>query len=247
MENALLVGLSRQTALRRELDVVANNLANVNTTGFKAESILFERTTMKHAAHDNFERSDRRIAFVQDWGSVRDLEQGALKRTGGDLDVAISGEGYLVVETTQGERYTRNGGLARNNAGEIVDAQGYRVLGEGGPIQLEDGDAEIAIAGDGTISAAGGQRGKLRLVTFENPQTLAQQGNGLYASPDPALPAGERARIVHGALEGSNVASVGEMTRMIEVTRAYQSLASLMQNADELRRKAVDELARTPS
>jgi len=245
MENALLIGLSRQMALRRELDLTANNLANLNTTGFKAEGMLLEQVSMPRARDGAFRGSDRVMAYVQDWGSVRDLDQGMLKRTGGDLDVAISGEGYLAVETPDGERYTRNGQLTRNDQGEIVTSDGFRVLGEAGPIRLQENDISVTIAGDGTVSTPGGQRGRIRVVGFDNPQAMELAGGSLFSSRQAPQPA-PNARLVQGALESSNVKSIGEMTRMVEVTRAYQSLASTMQRTDELRRQAIGELARTP-
>ena len=99
MENALLIGLSRQTMLERQLDVVANNIANVNTAGFKADSSLFEEYLMSGAHEDNFVGSDRRVSYVQDRGTFRDFTQGAAEQTKNPLDVAIDGGGFLVVQT----------------------------------------------------------------------------------------------------------------------------------------------------
>src|ERR1700737_4734118 len=118
MEKPLLVGLSRQTILERQLDVVANNVANVNTTGYKADSSLFEEYLMPGAHEDNFVGSDRRVSYVQDRATFRDVSQGALEQTKTPLDVAISGSAYLAVQTPGGERYTRDGGLQLNNQGQ---------------------------------------------------------------------------------------------------------------------------------
>jgi flagellar basal-body rod protein FlgF len=250
MDNALLVGLSRQVALQRELDVVANNLANLNTNGFKGESVRFEEYLSSPARTDTFPLADRRVSFVQDRATIADFSQGPLTNTGSPLDVAISGDGFLVVDTPAGERYTRNGALARSANGELVTSQGYRVRGANGAIQFDQNDTDILIARDGTISALNGNqiadRGKIRLVRFNDPQLLSNEGLGLYAAnaqqPQPVTPT---TTLVQGALEKSNVSPVLEMTRMLEVTRAYTSLTNLMTSADQLRRTAINKLGDT--
>src|SRR6476619_3637607 len=137
MQNALLIGLSRQVALGRELDVVANNIANLNTTGFKSDGAVLEEFISPTASVDNFMSADRRVSFVHDRATWIDLSQGTLERTGNSLDVAIDGRGFLAVQTPGGERYTRNGGLQINNNGELVTSEGYQVLGESGPITIQ--------------------------------------------------------------------------------------------------------------
>ncbi len=121
MENHLLVGLSRQVTLERQMDVVANNVANINTNGFKADRSLFEEFLTSRAHEDNFVGRDRRISFVQDRGTFKDFAQGASEQTKNPLDVAIDGDGFLVVQTPAGERYTRDGGLQINNQGQLVN------------------------------------------------------------------------------------------------------------------------------
>ena len=118
MENTLLVGLSRQMTLERQMDVVANNVANINTTGFKADRSLFEEFLRSPAHEDNFVPSDRRVSFVQDRATFHDFSQGAVEETRNPLDVAIDGGGFLVVQTPAGERYTRDGGPADQQPGD---------------------------------------------------------------------------------------------------------------------------------
>src|SRR5579863_4037829 len=120
MENALLVGLSRQTALERQLDIIANNIANVNTTGYKADKTLFETYLNTPAHEDNFVGGDRRVSFVQDRGTYRDMTEGAAEETKKPLDIAIDGSAFLAVQTAGGERYTRDGGLQINSQGQLV-------------------------------------------------------------------------------------------------------------------------------
>ena len=129
MGNHLLVGLSRQVTLERQMDVVANNVANVNTNGFKADRSLFEEFLNSRAHEANFVGRDGRISFVQDRGTFKDFSQGASELTKNPLDVAIDGAGFLVVQTPAGERYTRDGGLKLNNQGQLVNSSGYPVLG----------------------------------------------------------------------------------------------------------------------
>ena len=250
MENALLVGLSRQVALRRELDVIANNIANINTTGFKGESMMFEQYLDPTARHEYFPGNDRRIAFVMDRATLQDFTQGPLQRTEAPLDVAIDGPGFFAVQTPNGERFTRAGNFHLNPQGQLVNNNGHLVLGQGGPIVFEPTDTNIAIAADGTISATNGagqigDRGKLRMVAFANPTQLTQQGDGLWSAPNGLTPqvAAVTTRAVQGALEKSNVVAVREMNRMIEVTRAYSTITAMQQRTDELRRKAIEKLA----
>src|SRR5262245_20021822 len=133
MQNTLLVGLSKQIVLERQIDVVANNVANIGTTGYKADRSLFQEYLASGAHEDNFMSGDRRISFVQDRATFHDFSQGPSEETKNPLDVAIDGAGFLVVQTPAGERYTRDGNLHINNQGQLVTASGYPVLGNSGP------------------------------------------------------------------------------------------------------------------
>ena len=250
MDNALLVGLSRQVALRRELDVIANNIANLNTTWFKGESVMVEQYLDPTARHEYFPGNDRRIAFVTDRATLQDFSQGPLQRTEAPLDVAIDGPGFFAVQTQNGERYTRAGNFHLNPQGQLVTNNGQPVLGQGGPIVFEPTDTNIAIAADGTVSATNaagqvGERGKLRMVTFANPSQLSAQGDNLWAATNGVVPqvATPATRAVQGTLEKSNVVAVKEMNRMLEVTRAYTTVSNMQQRTDELRRRAIEKLA----
>lgn len=249
MQNALLIGLSRQVALSRELDVVANNIANMNTTGFKADGSLFEEY-LNSAAR----AADTRVSFVQDRATWIDMSAGAIERTGNALDVAINGDGFFAVQTQQGVRYTRNGSLQINPSGQLVTAQGDPVLGDGGPITFQPTDRQISISPDGTISVREGnskadsQRGKLRLVSFANPRQLQKDGNGTfnYAGNDAPVET-KTATIAQGALEKSNVRAVVEMSRMIEITRSYTQIAAMLQQQSDLGQSSIDKLADVPN
>jgi flagellar basal-body rod protein FlgF/flagellar basal-body rod protein FlgG len=254
MENTLLIGLSRQMALQRELDVIANNIANVNTAGFKADGNIFQEYVNPVARSDRFADPDRRLSFVLDRSTWHDLSKGAVQQTGNPLDVVIDGNAFLAVQTPAGERYTRNGALQINAQGELVTGEGHRVLGENGPILFQPGDRNIVISREGTITVREGanvvesQRGKLRLVGFAQPGRLRKDGSSLFAAPAGLTPQPEPAAAVsQGFIEKSNVRAVVEMTRMIEVTRSYTTVAGVLQQQHDLRRTAIERLADVPA
>src|SRR5450631_921415 len=188
MENMLLVGLSRQMTLERQMDVVANNVANVNTNGYKADKSLFSEYLRSGAHEDNFARGDRNVSYVLDNGTFKDLTQGPTEQTKNPLDVSIDGGGFLTVQTPAGERYTRDGGLQINNQGQLVTAGGNPVLGTSGPIVFQPTDKQINIAPDGNVTVIEGTgridsvRGKLRIASFANTQKLVKEGNNLYSA-----------------------------------------------------------------
>jgi flagellar basal-body rod protein FlgF len=254
MENAGLVGLSRQIALQRELDVVANNIANLNTTGFKADNVVFQEHLMPVARANQFRGNDRLVSFVQDRASWLDLSQGPLEQTGNPLDIAVSGNAFLTVQTPRGERYTRNGALQINSTGQLVTSEGLQVVGQSGPIVFQPNDRNISIGIDGTISVREGQstedaqRGKLKLASFAQPQLLQKDGASTFMAPNGVAPqVAENARINQGVIEKSNVKSVMEMTRMVEVTRTYTQIAGMLQQQADMRRSAIEKLADVPA
>src|SRR3984885_8381166 len=253
MQNAMLVGLARQTMLERQLDVVSNNIANVNTSGFKADASLFEEYLMSGAHEDNFVGSDRRVSYVQDRGTFRDFSQGAPEQTKNPLDIAIDGGGFLVVQTAAGERYTRDGGLQLNGQGQLVTVAGNPVLGTAGPIVFQPTDHDVSVAPDGTITVQEGAshtdslRGKLRLVSFPDAQKLLKEGANLYSAGKGAAQPDLKSAVRQGFIEKSNVNAVAEMSRMIEVSRAYTQIATLLQQESDLHKSAIEKLADVPS
>jgi flagellar basal-body rod protein FlgF len=240
MENAQLINLSRQISLQRQMDVVANNIANMNTTGFKAQALLFQEYVAPVARDRDFAYPDQRLSFVESWGTVGDFTGGAMVDTGNPLDVALVGEGFLAVQTPAGERWSRGGSLAIDRNGILVDLSGNPVLSDGGPISFDASETGIGIAADGTISSSAGAKGSLRLVEFSNLQALTREGGSLFAGGTPV--AATATSVVQGSVERSNVSGVAEMSEMIRVQRAYESLASLGQRQDDIRRDAIKRL-----
>ena len=254
MANTLLIGLSRQLTLERQMDVVANNVANINTTGFKADRSLFQEYLMPVAHEDNFVGGDRRLSFVQDRATFHDFASGPSEQTKNPLDVAIAGTGFLVVQTPAGERYTRDGALQINNQGQLVTAGGNPVLGNSGPIVFQPTDKQVSVASDGNVTVLEGTsridsvRGKLRVVSFAQAQNLQKEGSNLYsAGQGNAAQPNTTSKLRQGFVEKSNVNSVLEMSRMIEVTRTYTQISNLLQQQSDLHKTAIDKLADVPA
>ncbi len=240
IKNAQLIGLSQQIALQRRMDVVANNMANINTTGFKAEKSLFEQYVMPVARDQDFMGEDQPLSYVQDWATMHDLSGGAMVQTGNELDAAINGDGFFAVQTAGGDRWTKAGSFQLDNTGTLVDLSGNPVLGDGGPIQFGPEETDITISEDGSISSSAGDKGRLRLVEFANPQAISHEGNNLFSGGTPI--AATQSRVVQGFIEKSNVSGVSSMAEMIKVQRAYESAASLAQRQDDMRRSAIQRL-----
>lgn len=230
METTLIVALSRQGALRRQMDVVANNLANMNTNAFKAEQMMFT----DHVVRSGTPGSAEPIAFVRDVATVRDHAQGRTEVTGNPLDVAIQGDGFFAVEDPAGgELYGRNGRFRLDETGRLVTAEGAAVLTRAGtPVFLTEADTRIAIARDGTVSSENGELGQLRIVDFAKPAALQPMGGGLFAADEPAQELA-RPHLEQGMLERSNVEPILEMEQMIRVQRAYDSVRNLIRKEDE--------------
>jgi flagellar basal-body rod protein FlgF len=234
MDTTAYVALSRQVALMREMTVLANNVANIGTTGFRAERTLFDTVLRRAGAAGE-------VAFVQDVGTAYDLRPGPLAATGSPLDIAIDGDGWLAFATSDGTGYSRGGRLQRAPDGTLTDSTGRPLLDDAGaPIAVPTADGEISIAADGTVSTRAGQIGRIGLASFTEPRALRPRGDGLWASAAAPLPS--TARVVQGMLEGSNVEPVLEMTRLIETTRAFEGTQRLIETHHDLERRAVERL-----
>lgn len=246
METTSIIALSRQATLRRQMDVVANNIANMNTTGFKGEKMMFVQHVVRSEGGDGL--LSPKLAYVRDIATMTDMNEGALETTGNPLDVAIAGgEGFFVVQTDQGERYTRNGRFQLDDGGQLVTQEGNPVLSTNGqPIIFAPTDDDISISGDGTISTNNGDLGQIQTVGFENPQALERTtGSQFIAGVDnPPQPLDE-VEIVQGALEGANVQPIFEMAEMIKLHRAYDSVKKFVEREDERQRNMIREMARS--
>jgi len=242
MENTSIIALSRRAVLDRKMGILANNLANMNTTGFKGEKMMFV---------EHIERSKGgtrilgdRLSYVRDIATFRDTEDGPLKKTSNPLDLAVQGDAYFAVKTDLGDRYTRNGHFRLDETGQLVTQTGEVVLSDADqPIIFSPQDSEIIVTPDGTVSTENGELGKLKLVRFENQQGLRPVSNGLYAAAS-RPEAVENPNVVQGMLEGSNVKPIIELTRLIETQRAYDGVRSFIDREDERQKKMIEELTK---
>jgi flagellar basal-body rod protein FlgF len=250
VDNSTYISLSLATALRRELDVTANNMANASTAGFKGERVVFSSYLHRDEAAATGDTS-----FLIDRGSYVDQQQGAITLTGNMLDVALKGEGWFGYETPQGQRaYGRDGHFAVDAQGALITMSGARVLDLGGnPINLPpDALNDLSISRNGTISSlANGVISQIGVFTLPDVQSYERIGNGMFIAPDlegvrPALP-DTTTEVVQGAIEGSNVQPVVEMTRMMSIQKAYERAVELMNGEDDLRRDMLRRVGRPPS
>ncbi len=240
MENGIYTGLSRQVALQAQMDIVSNNIANMNTPGYRAQNMVF---TEYLAKPNGYRKVQDPLSMVLDYGQYQNTEAGPIRETGNPLDVAVQGPGWMGIQTPQGVMYTRAGNFQMNANGELITGHGELVAGDGGSaIVIPPEVKEINITHDGTISTDQGVVGKLMLVEFDNDQDLEAAGNGLYKTAAAAKPA-EKSMIVQGMVEQSNVQPVLEMTRMIDVLRAYQNTQRMLQSEHDRERNMIQRLS----
>lgn len=241
MDNSMLLGLQAQRVLQRRMEIAAHNLANVTTTGFKADALVLDEQA-GGVARSTDAPSD--IRFVRDIGLARDLRQGELRMTGNSLDLAIEGDGYFSVQGEAGTLYTRDGAFALNAVGQLVTRDGRPVLSQNGsPIVLDPRGETPSIGRDGSIRVAGVEAGRIGITSFERPGALLKAGDNLWSAEGQPTREAE-GQVIQGALEDSNVIAVIELNNLIQISRAYESAARIVRGADELRQRALDRLGR---
>lgn len=241
MENTGYIALSRQTALWRRMDTIANNLANMNTTGYRGQDMMFTDYLVRTPNTDSAFRDQ--VRFVQDMGQVNDLTPGPQKTTGNSMDVALQdSDTFFAVEAFGGEKYTRAGGFTLDDQGKLVTRDGAPVLSESGtPIFIAPNESQFTVSESGTVSTENGAIAKLKIVRFDNPQALRRVGSSLWeANTEQTAQPATTARVAQGFLESSNVNGVVEMTRMIDVQRSYQQTQNILDREDERIRKTID-------
>ncbi len=235
MDAALYTTLNRQSGLMREMGVIANNIANGSTAGFRREGVVFSEYV---AAMDR----DPSLSMAHASGRHVDLSQATLSQTGGTFDFAIQGEGFFLVETPQGERLTRAGSFTPSAEGELVTPDGFRLLDAGGAPIFVPPDAKVALARDGTLSANGEPVAQVGLLRPSDPLALRHQSGTLFDGGE--LEPVEDGQVLQGMLEDSNVQPVSEIARMIEVQRAYELGQKFLDAEDERVRGVIQTLGR---
>ncbi len=241
MSSGIYSALSGSQIQFVRLDLIANNLANVNTVGYKRDMMdvaNFHQTLTSYLSSLDEESPTPPIEFATVQGIYNDTSQGGVEQTGNPLDVAIVGEGYFAIQTPLGTRYTRAGNFQLSPTRTLVTSQGHSVLGQGGPITIPPttGGGEILIDEKGNISSEGNQAGTLKIVDFADSSVLVKEGANVFVLSDPnAQPSTPEFTIAHASLERSNVNTVTEMVNMIDAQRsyeAYQKAMKSMNNAD---------------
>ncbi len=239
MENSIYVGLSKQVVLAENMSIIANNVANVNTPGYRAQNMTFSEYVVDPR------RMKEDVSLVLDYGQYQKTDPGSIKETGNPLDIALVGNGFLGIQTPGGIQYTRAGNLTMDPDGVLRNAMGLPVASEGGgEITIPNDATDISIDRSGVITTDRGEVGQLMIAEFDNYQTLNPAGNGLYETTETGRPA-ETTNVLQGRLEGSNVQAVVEMTRMIEVLRNFQAVQNFMQSEHERLRNATQTLSST--
>jgi flagellar basal-body rod protein FlgF len=238
MDTSTYIALSGQTAREHQMDVIANNIANLSTPGFKAEKMMFQEYLSTPPGGDP-------SSYVTTVGNARDMGQGPLNHTGNPLDVALNGAGFFIVTTPSGNQYTRNGHLQLDSQSELVTSSGFVVQGDGGsPIVIPSGAGEITIGKDGTVATLQGTIGKILVVNFDNPQALAELQGGLYTTDQIAQPV-TTTNVEQGTIEDANVQPVVEMTKLMNAAHEIGMAKTFADGENTRLKSAIDRLGKT--
>ncbi len=236
MDTAVYVALSKQSGAERQMAVIANNIANANTSGYKAEAMVFSQYMNK--------KDPSKTAYANDVGTVRNDAQGDLQATGNPLDLAIQGDGYFEVNSPQGPRYTRAGNFTIDGQGYLVDHNGYTVGDAAGQaIQFQPEDQKIVIYADGRMEVDGNERATVGVFTIDDKKSLKKEGDNMYSTTQTAT-ANLDPRVAQGMLENSNVSPIVEMTKMISVQRDYERSSNFINQVYDLQGSAIQVLGK---
>ena len=248
MSGSIYMAASGAYYCEQKLDILSNNLANINSTGFKEEKPYFRVTepppeVAESLLENNISAEDPTAPLWQVLESQTVFTQGGLRATGSTLDLALDGKGFFCIQTPEGVRYTRNGSFTRNDEGELTTHDGLPVLGDSGNIQI-DGGGRISVDETGNVSVGGVAVGQLRIVAFDQPNQLQRLADGLFAPPELGAQESEpdNVKVHQGYLEQSNVEAVRTMTEIIDVLRSYESYQKVIQQIDETEAKAINDV-----
>lgn len=244
MDVSSYILLSHEQALRRRLDIAANNLANMSTVGFKREQPVFREYVEQL---DNAVKPAEPTSFVLDFGAIHDTSAGAFQPTGNPLDVMVDGPGYLAVQTPDGgTAYTRAGFMTVLQDGTLATSSGAPILGEGGrTINIPaDQVGQLTVLGDGTINGRDGPLGRIAVTVFDSEASVSPRGDGLMDAANGRELTAAQTKLKSGGVEASNVNPISETTDMVEILRAYQMSQRIGDAMSDLRKRAIDRLGR---
>jgi flagellar basal-body rod protein FlgF len=237
MDAAMYKALSGAIAQTHRLEVASQDLANVNTSGYKGQRLAFSEVLAKRLPAD-----DRPGGLVAVGGQRTNLGPGVLQGTGNPFHLAIEGDGFFVIKTARGERYTRNGGFTMKADGTVITAEGDALLADGGPLQLTDANFEVTA--DGTVRSDNNEVGKLRIVRFVDGAKAVKEGANLFRSEAGNVAAVSDARVVQGNLEQSNVSPIDSMVALITINRQFEAYERAMKMMDSMTEKVIGDSTR---
>ncbi|EKD42156.1 MAG: flagellar basal body rod protein [uncultured bacterium] len=238
MSIGIYSALSGLKMKEQELDVVAHNMANVNTTGFKEQTMTFEAVMSKN-------NQDNEVTpFVQIGEENINFQNGSVFGTQNPLDLALQGEGFFEVQNEKGSFLTRNGAFVLNQNGELVNSTGAKVMGENGPIVIGVG-SNVQIATSGAITVDGEDKGRIRVIKVSDPKKIHSAGSTLYrVDPDASIEKDETSQVFQGKLEQSNTNIMQSLVKLIDISRQYQSYQKFISNQNKLEQESVSSLGR---
>ncbi len=234
MDNINYIALSRQMALWKQMDIVSNNMANMNTSGFKQDDALFTSFLVETPEATGIGRTP--LYFTEDYGSFQNFAEGAFEETGNVFDLAIQGDAFFCLETSAGEMYTRKGQFSLDADGKLVTNDGAIVLSENNePFFIAPGETEISITESGDVMTENGVIGRLKLATFADNQKLLKVAGTMFENTDGnQMEIGnDNVRVAQGVIEKSNVNPIEEMTKLIKVQRSYEYVQQMIDNEHE--------------
>lgn len=229
MDNTNYIALSRQMALWKQMDIVSNNMANMNTAGYKQDDVLFTSYLVQTPQASGIGRAP--LYFTQDYGSIQNFAEGPLAQTGNTFDVAIQGDAFFCVDTQAGERYTRKGQFSLDNDGKLITNEGAVVLSEAdAPIFIAPGETEVTITERGDVITENGFVARLKLASFEDNQKLLKVAGTMFENvPGNAMVVGtDNVKVAQGMIEKSNVNAIEEMTKLIKIQRSYDYVQQMI-------------------
>lgn len=246
MSGGMYLAAAGALVQQMRLAMLSNNVANINTSGYKAERSVFRLPEASAAtdAAQSASSGQQLSPFAPPFTTMVDFSQGAIRQTGNPLDVAIDGDGFLSVQTPDGVYYTRQGSFTRNADGVLTAPDGHPVLGEGGPIILEEGAVEIDEAG--AVYLNGDEVGRLQVTAFDDTDSLQKVGAGRFALHPDALPGHrpDNTFLRQGHIEMANVNPIQAMTEMIETSRAFEAYQKVIHSVDEATSKSINDVGR---
>ena len=234
MDNTKYISLSRQMGLWKQMEIVSNNMANMNTSGFKSQEALFKSYIVQTEGAQGLGRAP--VHFTQDFGAFQDFSEGQMYQTGNTFDVAVKGDAFFVVETENGERYTKKGQFHLDNDGKIVTGDGLPVLSQNNePIFIAPNEMEVVISENGDVSTENGLVGQIKIVSFEDNQKLSSIGSSMFENTEGNVMriSNDEVRVSQGIIEKSNVNSIMEMTKMVNLQRSYEYVQQMIDGEHE--------------